>query len=475
MKSISAVLEDGAKRYRDRPAVSSTRGRQYTYGQLRDAVLRAVEWMERNDVPRPLLLSPSNMPQDVVLLLAAVLRRNIPLIADPVWTSAELRVISERTGASVLLTAAVAYREFEREGYEYLDRVVRRIGAPEHPSAIPSDIVLGRFTSGTTGMSRCLGFTEAAVLGAAAAWSEAAKLTANDVILCLATLNNGLAFNTSLVSTFLVGGHLVLHNGRVIPSSVARAVQKTQPSILVAFPFVYDTLAQSDIALPKLRLAMSSAAALSAKTEAWWPRHVGFAICNYYGVAEVGPVTFNDGAVPGSVGVPLEGVRIEVDPDTITAGGASCGRVRIATNSMASCFLDDQFPLLSESIDENGCYVTKDVGHLSGGRLFLTGRVGGVVNVGGRKVDPTEVADTIRSLIGVTDVVIRGEESGDSSVLTAYVESATVTRAEVIAHCRNRLASYKFPQRIVIAAALPRTSTGKVSFGRLKELKMETR
>jgi acyl-CoA synthetase (AMP-forming)/AMP-acid ligase II len=182
-------------------------------------------------------------------------------------------------------------------------------------------------------------------------------------------------------------------------------------------------------------------------------------ICDYYGLAEVGPVTFNDSTVPGSVGVPLDGVEVVLEP---VGGGGD--RVLVRTRSMARHFIDGREPALAESLTAEGFLRTRDLGRVDpDGRLRLVGRLGSVVNVAGRKIDPTEVADVLRALPGATDVVVRGESGADGELLAAYVESGTVDRAAVVEHCRARLSVYKLPQRVTVLAAFPRTSTGKVN------------
>jgi acyl-CoA synthetase (AMP-forming)/AMP-acid ligase II len=185
----------------------------------------------------------------------------------------------------------------------------------------------------------------------------------------------------------------------------------------------------------------------------------GVRICDYYGIAEVGPVTFNDSTVPGSVGVPLDGVEVVLEP--IESGGA---RVLVRTRSMARHFIDGHAPALAESLTADGFLRTRDLGSLdTDSRLRLVGRLGAVVNVAGRKIDPTEVADVLRTLSGVTDVVVRGESGADGELLAAYVESTTVDRAAVVEHCRAHLSVYKLPQRVTVLTAFPRTSAGKVN------------
>jgi O-succinylbenzoic acid--CoA ligase len=51
--------------------------------------------------------------------------------------------------------------------------------------------------------------------------------------------------------------------------------------------------------------------------------------------------------------------------------------------------------------------------------------------------------------------------------VVAYVVADGVTDAELIAHCRARLAGYKVPRAIERIAEIPRTASGKALKGRL--------
>jgi acyl-CoA synthetase (AMP-forming)/AMP-acid ligase II len=511
------VLRAAARRHPDRRAVVDTTGAGYTYAGLVAAVEDGARWLRELGPRPPLLLVPGNGPDDVVAVFAAVAGGCVPLIADRTWTAEECTRVAAATGASAVLAGVGATFRPEAPAPTPWPGLRWAALAPTPPNPRLAGIGFGRFTSGSTGMPRCLGFTETAAVNAGASWRQASGLTGGDVVLCLATLNNGLAFNTSLLAVFGAGATLVLHTGRPIPSSIARAVRAVAPSVLVAFPFAFDALVAAGRDLGGgLRLAVSSAAPLSAATAQAWQRLAGVRICDYYGLAEAGPVTFNDGTVPGSVGVPLPGVQLAIEDaaasdssgsdgsesdgtgsngtgsdgsQSDSAGsngtgsngagsdgsGSSCGRVLVRTASMAARFLDDREPLLDAELTPQGFLRTKDVGRLGGaahdaGRLYLSGRLGQVVNVAGRKIDPTEVAEAIRGLPGVRDVVVRGEPGGDGGeLLAAYVESSEVDRDLVVAHCRRTLSVYKLPQRIAVLPRFPRTSTGKVNAAVLAE------
>ncbi|HEX2027003.1 MAG TPA: class I adenylate-forming enzyme family protein [Nitriliruptorales bacterium] len=412
----------------------------WTYRQLLDEVLSARDMLDR--FGGPYLLMPRNTPPSVALLLGGIAGRGIPLLADAAWSSAELTEMARRCGAGYLITDTGPPVGF--------DRVSTRDATP--------GTAFGRFSSGSTGRSRCLEFSEDAALAAASGWCEAAGLTEQDRVLCLATLNNGLAFNASLLCVFLAGATLGFHPGRLLPRSIARTIDRFRPSVMVAFPFVYEQLAAGGpVPTRGLRLAVSSSARLERAVADCW-RAAGLPICDYYGLVEVGPCTFNNGSRTDSVGTLLPHVDCRVEGD---------GRIRLRSPSMSHGYLDEG-PLFADQLDADGYYVTADLGTLTAEhQIVLHGRVGRVVNVAGRKIDPAEIEDVLRTLDGVTDAVVRAEESASRQVLAAYVESAFVGRADVVGHCVARLTPYKVPQLVTVVPVLPRSSSGKVMLSAL--------
>jgi long-chain acyl-CoA synthetase len=246
--------------------------------------------------------------------------------------------------------------------------------------------------------------------------------------------------------------------------------------VLVAFPYAYEQLARVGVVAPAgLRLAVSAAAPIGPDVRDAWAA-AGRPICDYYGLVEVGPVTFNDGAAPDSVGTALPGVRLEIvepaaDP---TAGGAllpagATGRVSVATASMAGDYLDGERPRFAERCP-GGALLTQDLGMLDGdGRLRLAGRVGPVANLAGRKVDPAEVRAAVLTLPGVRDAAVFVTDGPGRPVLALVAEGAA-SRQDLVAGLQGQLADYKIPQIVRVVPALPRGSAGKPLRDRLEEM-----
>ena len=122
----------------------------------------------------------------------------------------------------------------------------------------------------------------------------------------------------------------------------------------------------------------------------------------------------------------------------------------------------------------SGRFETNDVGAWQGDELALRRRVDRVINVRGRKVDPSEVEVVLSALEGVEEVVVIGMASPDGSdeIVRAVMACPSIRPKyrEVAAWCRDRLADHKVPRSVVLVDAIPRTSRGKIDRAALLRL-----
>jgi fatty-acyl-CoA synthase len=130
----------------------------------------------------------------------------------------------------------------------------------------------------------------------------------------------------------------------------------------------------------------------------------------------------------------------------------------------------------AEAFDRDGFFLTGDLGSIEAdGRVRFRGRLKEMIKTGGVNVAPLEVEhvlmqhpDVVQAyVVGVPDVA-KGEAVAAAIELRAGSASDS---AAVIAFCRERLASYKVPSRLVVRAAaeFPRTATGKIHKPGLRE------
>jgi acyl-CoA synthetase (AMP-forming)/AMP-acid ligase II len=113
----------------------------------------------------------------------------------------------------------------------------------------------------------------------------------------------------------------------------------------------------------------------------------------------------------------------------------------------------------------NGWFRTGDRGVLDAeGYLTLIGRIKELINRGGEKISPLEVDAALLSHPAVAEVATFAapDPKYGEEVRAAVVLKGNATEAELLAHCRDRLADFKVPKVLYIVKELPRTATGKI-------------
>jgi fatty-acyl-CoA synthase len=209
-------------------------------------------------------------------------------------------------------------------------------------------------------------------------------------------------------------------------------------------------------------------------------------MCNVYGLSEAyGNSTVTDADEPVEIRLHTQGRALPdqslkiVDPDTdaLLAAG-TMGEICIKGRLTPGYFKNDE--LNWAAFDAEGFLHTGDLGYLDiDGRLHFRGRLKEMIKTGGINVAPLEVEKVLLAhpkvkqayVLGIPDTV-KGEE------ILAVLELHTgevCSVAELQAHCREHLASYKVPRHIHFrtAAELPRTETGKVLKWELREQAMQ--
>ena len=422
----------------------------------------------------------ANRTEYVVLYFATLFAGHLPLLLDASFNTGEIEAIRGDCGLDALVMERAKAEALDIPGKGEAvpfseDVVILPLARITEPAfALRATTEVCRFTSGTTGRPKCLEFSGHAVVSAARNWVLGTGMTSDDRTLCLAALSNGLAFNTSLLSTFLAGGELHFLKGAPLTRPVAHRISESGITRLVAFPTLYRNFAAPGgpdrSLLASLKHAISAGAPLWPDVREEFRALYGLDISDYYGIAETGPCTFErDPDHHTGLGQPLPGAEIRIEPGPEDAPGT--GEVLVRTASMASGYLNHP-GLFEARVDAEGFYHSGDRGRIADGRLHLVGRTQDHINVAGRKIDPTEIVAVVTALDGVEDAIAFPDEDLNREALVHLAVVAAkpeVTGAAVAEACRARLAPWKVPGRISFVPEIPRTGIGKPRIALLRE------
>jgi fatty-acyl-CoA synthase len=203
---------------------------------------------------------------------------------------------------------------------------------------------------------------------------------------------------------------------------------------------------------------------------------LGWEFVQIYGLTETAPLlTINrrrpeEDALPieaaarrlGRAGAPALGVRIAIDDS---------GEVLAQGNVVLEGYWRE--PEATAAALAGGWFHTGDGGSIDeGGYLTISDRKKDVIITGGENVSSIEVEDCIHEIAGVAECAVIGvpdERWGETiKAVVVVAPDVALTEADVVAHCKRRLAGYKAPTSVDFVDALPRTATGKVQKFRLR-------
>ncbi|MGA3041454.1 MAG: class I adenylate-forming enzyme family protein [Bryobacteraceae bacterium] len=438
-----------------------------TYGQLLRRIDSSREWLRQrlHIAPGDVILgSLENSWQFVACFFAIAESGGVFMPLHPGWRAPELRGFCERLKVHGVITGRASRPEWDQvvsstrvlvidDGFGEAPRSSRAHAADGNSPA------LYLATSGSTGTPRIVPRSHRNLLAGARNVARALTIVPDRRFLCVVPFYHSSGFHNSLILPLLNGARLILMQ-HFTPAACARLVAAERADVLIGSPFIYRMLLDHAQYLPTLDLCVSAGARMTQTLALAWQERFGTRVRQLYGSTETSVISIDRSAKPpptGTVGTPIDEVEIRMLNES---------EVAVRSPMVMSGYIAD--PERNLRVFEDGFFRTGDLGRLdSDGRLRLFGRTRRVINMAGVKVDPVEIEQAVESLEGVVACEVdSGNGDRESELIRARIElreGVEMTRADVIAHCRRRLADYKLPRVIEFVEALPVTLAGKIS------------
>lgn len=338
-----------------------------------------------------------------------------------------------------------------------------------------------KLTSGSTGTPRGIVTPAEALFADDAALARTMGLEAGERILGAVPMSHSYGLASIALPALTRGSTVVVPDDRSGPYGPLRAARELGVTFLPTVPAFLRVLLAADRspALPaSLRLTVSAGAPLDPETAVRFREVYGRRVHVFYGSSETGGICFDregDGGEQGTVGPPVEGVRVSLragDGEEGSAGEATGARgvVVVSSPAVASAYL----PRPDERLSGER-FVSGDLACWEGDALRLVGRTDDLINVRGKKVDPREVEAVLAALPEVTEAVAFGVPCGarrePSLRAVVAVRPGGLTPESLLAWCRKHLAEHKVPRSAVLVDRIPRTPRGKVDRNALLNLR----
>jgi len=455
------MLADAFARLADQepwaPLVVSS-SRSTSRGEVAALARAAAEVVGASPATHLVGLSAPNGPAFLAGVIALRQRGHGVLLLDPAAPLAERRRSCAALGARAMLSCTQGW---PIDSAEWVCAGI--------PDALPAseaspDVGFVKLTSGSTGAPRGVAATEAALLADDSALARTMGLRADDRILGAIPMSHSYGFSSVALPALRRGSIAVVpdEEGPLAPLRAASAASATVFPSAPAYLQALLKLSQPPAWPASVRLVISASAPLPPDVAAQFHARFGRRVHVFYGASECGGICYDregTAAVRGTVGEPVEGVTVRLER---LDGDAEEGLVTVESPAVAVGYL----PAPDERLG-GGRFVTSDLAVFEGSALRLRGRVDGLINVKGKKVNPTEIECVLQRMPGVSEVVAFGVPSADKASDTVRAVIACpgggLGYDDVMAWCRAHLPEHKVPRSVVLVSAIPRTARGKVS------------
>ena len=470
-------------------AIVAPGGPVLTYDSLRQQVqdlaaqLRAMG-INRGD--RVAIVLPNGIEAIVAFLAVAAVGTAAPL--NPAYKAAEFEFYMDDTNAKALITADAGGEEarsaapssvidirasLDQDGNVSL--TVSGLGTQENPEVAPpapDDVALVLHTSGTTSRPKRVPLSHRNLTASVQNIVRTYDLSPKDVSICVMPLFHVHGLVASTLSTLGSGGTVVVPAG-FNPLRFWPLVDEHQATWFSAVPSMFQALLSrarggNSRNTGNLRFIRSCSSALSPAVMEQMESTFGVPVIEAYGMTEAAHQMASNplppgSREPGSVGQGT-GVKIGImdEAGELQETGA-VGEVVISGPNVIRGY--ESNPEANASSFVGNWFRTGDQGVLDNrGVLTLKDRIKELINRSGEKISPAEIDEALLSHPAVAEAVAFGvpHPTHGEEPAAAVVLGSDATERDLVAHCRQSLASFKVPRKIHIVDSIPRTATGKV-------------
>ena len=263
---------------------------------------------------------------------------------------------------------------------------------------------------------------------------------------------------------------------RYVPLDVLKGIQKLKPTVFPGAPSLYISLLQQKnvdkFDLNSINCCVSGSAPMPVEHMKQFAKRTGSEISEGYGLTEASPVThFNplEGVrKPGSIGLPFPDTDAKI-VDMVVGGEplppGKRGELVIRGPQVMKGYYNR--PDSTADVLRNGWLYTGDIATMDEeGYFYIVDRKKDLIISGGYNIYPREIDEVLHTHPKIEEAVSVGiPHEARGEIVKAYVvtrKGEELSRNDVIAFCREKLANYKVPRRVEFRNELPKTMVGKV-------------
>lgn len=445
------------------------------------------------------LLRTANTPMAVACWIGILKAGGVAVSTMPLLRAPELNTIINKAEIRLALCDERLKEEIEITGRTFLNRVCFFNAAGENTTnseletllqnkpvgfsntqTLQDDPALIAFTSGTTGEPKgTIHFHRDVMAMCICAADGLLKATEDDIFIGSPPMAFTFGLGMLIAFPLHVGATTVLLE-KPNPANLITALEKYKATICATAPTAYKLMLKnySDYDLSSLKKAVSSGEHLPAPVFEEWHAKTGRKIINALGSTEMTHMFISatgDDIRQGTIGKAIEGYEVCIlGSDNIPVEPKQVGRLAVKGPTGCKYLADNR----QKDYVVNGWNITGDLCSIDeDGYVRFESRGDDMIISAGYNIAGPEVEDALNTNEKVSECAVIGVPSEErGTVVKAYIilHNGNNPSDELVSELQNytkrTIAPYKYPREIEFVETLPRTPTGKVQRGKLREL-----
>ena len=480
---------------RSRKAAIRTMGGDVSYGELAERVNRCSNVLcEMGLSPGDrLLMVVKDCPEFFYLFWGAIKAGVVPVPVNTLLRAPDLQYMIDDSGCAVVayspeyaaeVAAAVASADrrplvvaTDGEADAFNPRLARASAAFDAVPASEADDCFWLYSSGSTGRPKAAVHRHRDIVVTCVHYAvNTLGIGEGDVFFSAAKLFFAYGLGNGMTFPLWVGGTAVLSDQRPAPKMTFDLIDRFAPSLYFGVPTLYAAqlreLEQTPRALSSLRLCVSAGEALPADILRRWKAVTNLVILDGIGSTELLHIFVSnrpDDYKPGSSGRVVPGYEARIlDENGAPVGRGEAGLLMVRGASAARCYWNKPQKtaqtMQGEWVNTGDTYRQDEEGY-----FVYCGRSDDMLKVGGIWCSPVEIESRLVEHPKVLEAAVVGRADDEGLVkpeahvvLNEPTDAGEALANELMTHCRDGLARYKYPRWIHFVDELPKTATGKI-------------
>ncbi|WP_123329442.1 long-chain-fatty-acid--CoA ligase FadD [Erwinia sp. JUb26] len=344
------------------------------------------------------------------------------------------------------------------------------------PDIINDDLAFLQYTGGTTGVAKGAMLThrnmQANLEQTRATYGSLLKEGQETVVTALPLYHIFALTVNCLLFIDLGGANLLITNPRDIPGLV-KELAKYPFTAITGVNTLFNALLNDDgfnkLDFSSLSLSAGGGMAVQKSVAERWEKLTGHYLLEGYGLTECSPlVSVNPYDIQchnGSIGLPVPSTDVKlVDDEGNEVAPGEPGELCIKGPQVMLGYW--QRPDATDEVLKNGWLRSGDIVTVDHeGFLRIVDRKKDMILVSGFNVYPNEIEDVLMLHPKVREAAAIGvpnDVAGESVKICVVKKDPSLTKEELIAHCKKYLTGYKIPKIVEFREELPKTNVGKI-------------